>query len=188
MIEHEELVYGVIVEENKKFNIELNDGTLLCEEWFDTYKIDEDSPRVIFGYKVDEQDTFPAKFKYGGTSKNGKLTVMPIYDFLAFNNEDTYTAFEGDKEGYVDSNYGCEITPIIFNYTGRFDNGKAYVQYNKFEGFIIKNKWKLATADGIKYNFNLVKWIDDNFDSLKWVEDNKDSIKEDVKIKSIKGV
>ena len=161
MVEHEKLKYGVIVEENKKFNVRLNNNELLCEEWFDTYKLDDKEERLVFGYRNDDEKNLYG-YIFGATDKFGKIILKQNYDMILFNEEDVYTVYKGEKSGYIDSRLGSEITPIIFSYAGRFKDGKAYVEYNHMSGYISRNEWKLATADGIKYNFNLLKWIDEN--------------------------
>ena len=161
MVEHENLKYGVIIEEDKKFNVRLNNNELLIDKWFDTYKLDEKDERLVFGYRTDDEENLYG-YKFGGTDKNGKKILNPNYDLILFNEEDVYTVYKGEKSGYIDSKLGSEITPIIFTYAGRFKDGKAYVEYNSMCGYISRNEWKLATADGIKYNFNLLKWMDEN--------------------------
>ena len=164
MVEHEKLSYGVIVEDevNKKFNIRLNDDSYVCEEWFDKYKTDENSERVIIGYKKTEEELKNSEYnsfeyKYGGIN-NGVLNVKPVYDFLIFNNEDTYTAYVGDRAGYVDSKLGIEMTPIMFDMAGLFNEGEATIVCGSKEERITRNQYKLATADGIVYRFNKYGW------------------------------
>ena len=163
MVEHEKLNYGIIVEEDKIFNILLNNGNYITEEWFDKYKIDDNTSRCIIGYKKNNEELSNSDYesfiyKYGGIY-NGILNVKPIYDYLLFNQEDTYTAYIGDKAGYIDSKLGLEITPIIFDYAGQFTDGKAYVELCGKKEYITRNQFKLATSQGIIYRFNNYDWI-----------------------------
>lgn len=155
MVEHEKLSYGVIVEENNKFNVLLNNGNYICEKWFDSYKISEDD-RCVISYRLSDDS-----FKCGGIVK-GKLVVKPVYDLLVFNTENTFIAYIEDKSGYIDCNNGMEITPIIFSYAGRFKDGIAEVVYDGIDGYVTRNEYKLATANGIVYRFNILDWLDKN--------------------------
>lgn len=153
----EQTVYGILVEENNKYNFKTNNGSLLCEKWFDIYRMDKTKKRVIIGYLKSDKESFPNQYDeyiYGGINK-GKLTVKPIYDYLLFGTEDTFISYEGNKAGYVDSTLGIEITPIIFDIVGLFENGKAYVELGDKKGYIGRNQFRIATSNGIVYRFNI---------------------------------
>ena len=177
MVEHEKLSYGVIVEENNKFNIKLNNDNFVCEDWIDKIRLDDNTERCIIGYKKTNLELSNSEYKeyeyrYGAID-NGKLNVKPIYDYLLFNNEDTYIAYMGDKSGYIDSKLGVEITPIIFDYAGQFNNSIALVELGNKKEYISRNQYKLATAQGIVYRFNNYDWINEQTKQKSLILKNK---------------
>jgi len=172
MEELKKLSYGIAIENNKKYNIKLNNGELITNAWFDLMHIDENSERIIFAYKRNESDVLKSDYqitgyKYGAIYE-GKINVNPIYDLLIFNYNNTYTGFKGEESGYIDSRLGVEITPIIFNYAGLFNNGQADVIYDGEKMTFDIYNYKYATGEGIVYKkFNIDEFVKKGMQKVK---------------------
>lgn len=165
---------GTTIEnETLQYNIELEDGSLVCNEWFDTYNF-ECNGRCIIGYKRNSTELealsryygYPNNetmvieefcYRYGAINTKGNFVVPAIYDRLSFDNEDAYIAYHNGKLGYVDSELGIQITPIVFNHAESFYDGQAYVEYedisSKKKGYINRKN---------EFGFNLSYWLKDN--------------------------
>ncbi len=158
------LSYGIAIKDNNKYNVKLNNGELITNEWFDLMHIDENSERIIFAYKktvgeLSSGEYQMLNYKYGAIYE-GKINVNPIYDLLIFNYNNTYTGFKGEESGYIDSKLGIEITPIIFNYAGLFTNGQADVIYDGEKMTFDIYNYKYATGEGIVYKkFNIDEFV-----------------------------
>ncbi|MBE6141130.1 MAG: WG repeat-containing protein [Firmicutes bacterium] len=110
----------------KSYNlIRLNDFCLASEEWFDEYIVNELGECIIKIAKVIDLNGQKSHFKYGMINQTGYLIIDPIYDELTFNNEETVIAKLNNKYGYLDSLFGDNITPIIYDSVTSFKDGKA---------------------------------------------------------------
>lgn len=139
------------------FNIMLKDGTIISDEWFDTYE-DDCYGNCIIGfirtnleysqlmkipvYCSEEMDMLcePYTYRYGAINSKGILSVQPIYDRLTFNNEDSFIGYHNGKLGYIDSITGKHITPIVFSHAQPFFENKAAVEFNGQMGYVDRNK------------------------------------------------
>ena len=88
MEELKKLSYGIAIEDNKKYNVKLNNGELITNKWFDLMHIDDNSERIIFAYKktvgeLSSGEYQMLNYKYGAIYE-GKINVNPIYDLLIF--------------------------------------------------------------------------------------------------------
>lgn len=139
----------------KVYNIVLNDGSLVSEDWFDTYDFDCYNNYIIGFRRTTEElmalmqipnycsGPFLVKkyeYRYGAINSEGKLIVKPMYDYLTFNNEESFTAYHNGKLGYVSSINGEQITPIIFDHAQPFFEGLAAVEYQGKMGYVSRSK------------------------------------------------
>ena len=162
------------------YNIMLKDGSIVSENWFDTYEYDRFG-NCIIGFRRSYAEcrdimTIPSycsgpflleqyEYIYGAINPEGKLAVKPLYDRLSFNNENSYTAYHNGKLGYVSSTDGKHITPIIFTHAQPFFESKAAVEYNGKMGYVDRNK--VITNPNNKWEYAIEPKFDmtDDFDN-----------------------
>lgn len=183
---------------NIVYNILLKNGSLASEKWFDTYDYDRRG-NCIIGFKRSFDESEKLKdipnyitsegellerysYIYGAINTEGVLAVSPIYDWLSWGNEDSYTAYHNGNLGYVSSIDGKHITPIIFPHAQPFSEGLAAVEFNGNTGYVDRNRvlenpeyeWEYAIAPQYE-------WGGDFEDGIAEVGKDSETIKIDKK-------
>lgn len=137
--------YGYIVEEKRKqfnwsdngtyyekdvmqYNLLIN-SELACKEWFDIYSLEPNGNCLIgyqrssleiealkLYYRKHESEFFKIiNYRWGAINSQGKYVIPAIYDKLSFNDEKFYIAYHNGNFGYIDSETGIQLTPIIYD-------------------------------------------------------------------------
>ena len=139
--------------EKKEYNILLKDGRLSTEHWFDVYEfnhfgeciigyersiLDQNELIKISDYLVEDTKNLSPEYlyRYGLINEQGKNTIKPLYDKIVYGEENTVVAYHNGLMGFVDTNTGEQITPIIFSHVSQFSEGLAAVIYKGLSGWV----------------------------------------------------